>query len=73
METSPATDGAFLDLLTYLPGIYTLRTVPGNVTPLAKTVVADREIAGITVPGYAELSGKAMTPDGRKFPACPRH
>jgi hypothetical protein len=70
METSPATNGAFA-IAGVPPGIYTLRTIPGSVTPLATIVVADREIAGITVAGYTELTGKAMAQDGRQFPAMP--
>jgi hypothetical protein len=70
METSPATNGAF-SISGVPPGIYTLRTIPGSVTPLATIVVADREIAGITVAGFAELTGKAMAKDGRQFPAMP--
>jgi len=49
-------------------GIYTLKTLPGSVAPLATVVVADREIAGITVGAYAELAGKAVLQDGATPP-----
>jgi hypothetical protein len=68
LETSPSTDGTF-SVANVPPGLYTLKTIPGGVAPPATVVVADREITGITVAGYAELTGKAMLQDGRKIPA----
>jgi len=68
IETPLAPDGNF-SMPSVPPGVYTLKTVPGSVSPLATVVVADREIAGITVGAYAELTGKTVLQDGGKFPA----
>ena len=50
-------------------GTYTVRTLPGNLASLATVVTGDREVAGILVPAYAELTGQVVFQDGRKMPA----
>jgi hypothetical protein len=70
MEASPASDGTF-SITNVPPGIYNLRTTPGSIAPLATVVVADRDITSVSVAGYAELTGKAVFQDGRKFLATP--
>ncbi len=70
LEGTLAADGAFA-IANVPPGVYTLKTIPGSVTPMATVVVADRDIAGVAVAGYAELPGKAILQDGGKFPSLP--
>jgi hypothetical protein len=50
------------------PGTYSLRTVPGALQPQASVVVADRDLRGVQIPGFVELSGVVALQDGQKFP-----
>jgi hypothetical protein len=61
--------GGKFEIATVPPGSYTVRTLPGNSVPLATVVVGDREVAGVRVPAYAELTGQVGFQDGRKLPA----
>ena len=70
LESTLTAEGAFV-VANVPPGVYTLKTLPGSVAPMATVVVADRDVSGIAVAGYAELPGKAMLQDGGKFPALP--
>ena len=68
VDATVASDGKF-ELPSVPAGTYTVRTLPGSMTAQATVVVADREISGVVVPGFAELSGTVVLQDGEKLPS----
>jgi hypothetical protein len=61
-------DGGNFQLPNVPPGAYTVRTVPGTFTPAATIVVADRDISGVVMPAFVEVSGNAVLADGTPLP-----
>ena len=45
-------------LPAFLRTSYSLNTIRGSATAMATVVAADRDTAGIVVPGYTELPGE---------------
>jgi hypothetical protein len=50
-------------------GNYSVTTIPGPTEPLATLIVGSRDIAGLTLPAYLEVSGHVILADGSPFPA----
>src|SRR5688572_18211601 len=67
VDAAVASDGKF-ELPSIPAGTYTFRTVPGSQTPHTTVVVADREISGVIVPAFVELTGIVALQDGQKLP-----
>jgi Carboxypeptidase regulatory-like domain len=67
LEVGVSSDGRF-ELPSIPAGTYTLRTVPGSPGAQGTLVVQNREIAGVVIPGFVELTGVAVLQDGQKLP-----
>jgi hypothetical protein len=59
------------EFLSIPPGNYSVRTIPGSSLEISNIAVADREIRGLVVPAFVELSGKVTIDDGTTLPAFP--
>jgi hypothetical protein len=68
IEAAVSNDGKF-ELPIVPAGTYTLRTVPGSLSAQGSLVVADRDIDGVVIPGFVELTGIVVLQDGQKLPA----
>jgi hypothetical protein len=68
VETTVSRDGKF-ELPSVPAGTYSLRTVPGSLSAQSTVVIADREITGVAVPAYVELTGIVVLQDGQKLPS----
>ena len=67
--SAPVTGDGRFALPSVPPGIYTVRTIPGNQSPPhATVVVADRDIAGLIVPAVVQLTGTVVRVDGQTYP-----
>jgi hypothetical protein len=50
-------------------GTYTVRTVPGTSTPVSTIVVTNRELTGLVLPAFGELTGRVALENGTVLPA----
>jgi len=68
VEASVSSDGRF-ELPSVPAGTYALRTVPGSLTSQGSVVVGDRDVTGLIIPAFVELTGVVVLQDGLKLPA----
>ena len=68
LESPLSVDGSF-SITSVPPGVYTVKTNPGTAASMATIVVADRDIPGLRLAGYAELSGAVVLQDESKLPS----
>jgi hypothetical protein len=66
VDAAVARDGKFE--VSVPAGTYSIRTLPGDLMPHATVIVAGREISGLIVPGFLELTGNVLLQDGQRLP-----
>jgi 5-hydroxyisourate hydrolase-like protein (transthyretin family) len=70
LETAINTVGQF-EFPNVPAGTYSVRTIPGSASEISKLTVADRDIPGLVLPAFVQLSGRVVLDDGSALPASP--